>query len=273
MNHQIPNSGIFDRIHRIHIIETESYPKFLLSCIQNLVSCIMNESWYFLDHGPHAPAWNMACDEWLLHHAKLLNRPILRTYAWDRPSITIGYFQPYPKEVSKHTVIRRPTGGAQVFHDSDLTFTVVLPPEHEWYPMRAYDRYQAVHQRISKVFKRRGFSPAFAEDGSQEKKMVGSRERYQGNSLCFVKHSRYDVIVDGIKVAGGAQRVTREGLLHQGSIQGCEKRVSSQELKCAWESFGTIFADLKLKVEDENAIEALAVRKYGTDEWNSKRTS
>ena len=231
----------------------------------------MNESWYFLEHGPHAPAWNMACDEWLLHQAKSLSHPILRIYAWDRPSITIGYFQPYPKEVSKHTVIRRPTGGDQVFHDSDLTFTVVLPSEHEWHPMKAYDRYQMVHQRISKVFELRGISPVSAEGHNLLQKQ--GKELHRSDSLCFVKHSRYDVIVNGIKVVGGAQRVTREGLLHQGSIQGCKNRVSSQELKRAWESFGTIFTSLQLKIEDESAIEALAVHKYGTDEWNCKRTS
>src|SRR5437667_12195247 len=36
---------------------------------------------------------------------------------------------------------------------------------------------------------------------------------------CFANPVRADVLVDGRKVAGAAQRRTRSGLLHQGSIQ------------------------------------------------------
>ena len=40
------------------------------------------------------------------------------------------------------------------------------------------------------------------------------------NAACFARPVVYDVLVSGAKVAGAAQRRTRHGLLHQGSIQG-----------------------------------------------------
>src|SRR4030095_14949734 len=39
---------------------------------------------------------------------------------------------------------------------------------------------------------------------------------------CFANPVRADVIMDGRKIAGAAQRRTRRGLLQQGSIQGTE---------------------------------------------------
>src|SRR4051812_29265490 len=100
------------------------------------------EPWFFIEHDKLLPSWNMACDEWLLNKISSLNVPLLRTYGWDRPSITIGYFQEYPQELeAKYTIVRRPTGGALVYHDSDLTFTVVLPPTHPWKSLKTDDRY------------------------------------------------------------------------------------------------------------------------------------
>ncbi|MBI4027346.1 MAG: hypothetical protein HY360_20340, partial [Verrucomicrobia bacterium] len=63
--------------------------------------------------------------------------------------------------------------------------------------------------------------------------------------------------------------VTRDGLLHQGSIQTAERwRPAPSELRGAWEAFGAVFADLKLNAEVEEAVSALATRKFATHEWN-----
>ena len=37
--------------------------------------------------------------------------------------------------------------------------------------------------------------------------------------LCFVEPAKYDVILEGQKIAGAGQRRTRSGLLHQGTLQ------------------------------------------------------
>ena len=48
---------------------------------------------------------------------------------------------------------------------------------------------------------------------------------------CFAKPVRADVMIDGRKIAGAAQRRTRRGLLQQGSIQG----FVSMNIDLAWE--------------------------------------
>lgn len=230
------------------------------------------ETWYWLEHDRRSPFWNMACDEWLLTHASWLGNPILRTYAWDRPSISLGYFQTFPDpHPSSHTVVRRPTGGALVLHDVDLTFTVVLPPFHPWRLLAPHERYQRVHERVYKIFELRGLIPILVSDKTREISSPNPSGRASSTSLCFAKNSRYDVMLHGEKIAGGAQRVNRDGLLHQGSIQGESIwRASPSELRRAWEYYGARFTGLRLTGDEELAIQDLVISKYATTAWNRR---
>lgn len=242
------------------------------------------EPWFFLEHGRCAPAWNMACDQWLLRNAQKLEKPVLRTYGWDRPSVSIGYFQDYPVDiVAFYTVVRRPTGGALVMHDADLTYTVALPSGHPWKKLGVCERYTQVHRRVGGVFEKRGFhvilasscsSSAFTE-ATEDKSAERSDAKGSGSlspAYCFSKSSRYDVMLDGVKVAGGAQRVTRDGLIHQGSIQGeGQWRVSTGELRDAWERCGAHFEKLILSPGQHAEIRELVASQFGTPEWNRHR--
>src|SRR4030067_1527656 len=76
---------------------------------------------------------NMAVDENLMHcHLRAL-RPVLRTYAWDPPAISIGRYQTtdriYYEACRKDgvPVVRRITGGGAIFHDSEVTYSFVCP--------------------------------------------------------------------------------------------------------------------------------------------------
>jgi lipoate-protein ligase A len=84
---------------------------------------------------------------------------------------------------------------------------------------------------------------------------------------CFENPVLYDVLVEGRKVAGAAQRRTRRGLIHQGSVQTLDlpKR------------FGEGFAArlggvVRAQCFDiAKAAEKLASEKYGTIAWLEKR--
>ncbi len=226
------------------------------------------ETCFLLEHGPCAPAWNMACDEWLLMHAAKLGRPVLRFYEWDRPSVTIGYFQPFPDlPRPRHTVIRRPTGGALVVHDADLTFTVVLPPSHPWCRLPTEQRYERVHERVQEAFRVHDRN-LFHVDLHRDLAIPTGRSSM--NLRCFEKISRYDVVLEGVKVAGGAQRVNRSGLLHQGSIQGGDLRITPEDMRTAWEGFGTYLIGLHLNAAEMREISELAETKYESPEWNER---
>ncbi len=88
-----------------------------------------------LDTGPSAGALNMGIDEAvLLSVSRGESPPSLRFYGWKPSCITVGYFQSMQEEVDlgacRHRgidAVRRITGGGAVFHQAEITYSIVLP--------------------------------------------------------------------------------------------------------------------------------------------------
>ena len=153
----------------------------------------------------------MATDEALLEAVSRLRQPVLRFYGWIEPAATFGYFQKFT-EVEQTTLlrplIRRPTGGGLVPHDADWTYSLVFPPGHEWYLLRAEGSYRRVHEWIQSAFTRLGVGTELAP--CCKKSAPGQ---------CFVGYEKHDLLWHGRKIAGAAQRRNKLGLLIQGSVQ------------------------------------------------------
>ena len=84
---------------------------------------------------PLPGAWNMAVDEALLLDASENGSASLRFYGWNAPTLSLGYFQRYDDRdlhaASRDcAVVRRQTGGGAILHDRELTYSLVLPPNH-----------------------------------------------------------------------------------------------------------------------------------------------
>jgi len=105
-------------------------------------------------------------------------------------------------------LVRRPTGGGVVPHDSDWTYSVVFPANHEWYAFTAKESYRCMHQWLQAAFARLGTSTTLANC---------FRRDHPGQ--CFKGYEENDLLWHEQKIAGAAQRRTRAGLLIQGSIQ------------------------------------------------------
>ena len=167
--------------------------------------------WYLLQSGPGDYAFNMALDEALLEAAPRLGRPVLRFYGWTEPAASFGYFQKYA-EIERMTrlrpLVRRPTGGGLVPHDADWTYSLAFPPADDWYHLSATDSYRRVHEWIRAAFARLNLATELAPACS--KTLPGQ---------CFQGHEKFDLLWRGRKIAGAAQRRTRDGLLIQGSVQ------------------------------------------------------
>ena len=115
----------------------------------------MVENWYLLQSGPGAADFNMAFDEALLESASRLCKPFLRFYSWTQRAASFGYSQKYSGMALLtllRPLVRRPTGGGLVTHDADWTYSVVFPPGHGWYALRATESYQRVHEWIRGAF-------------------------------------------------------------------------------------------------------------------------
>src|SRR5688500_16208358 len=116
----------------------------------------MSSTWNLLRTGAGKPSWNMALDEALLDHAFAIGAPVLRLYSWSEPAATFGYSQHY-RDIAEWTalrpLIRRATGGGLVPHDADWTYSLVFPPAHPWYQLRAEESYKRVHDWITASFR------------------------------------------------------------------------------------------------------------------------
>jgi lipoate-protein ligase A len=228
----------------------------------------MKEIWLLLRTGPGVPSRNMALDEALLEHASNIGGPVLRLYGWNEPAATFGYFQKY-SEVSGWTtlrpLIRRPTGGGLVPHDCDWTYSLIIPPAHGWYNTRAEESYRRVHDWITESFRAMEIQAQLSE--CCEKPAPGR---------CFIGAEKFDVLSDGKKIAGAAQKRNRQGLLIQGSIQPPNKNSKRADWENALLASGVARFDLEWReLKLPEAVEARAAEldalKYGTDAYNQRR--
>ena len=220
----------------------------------------------FLDHlellvelgGPaHGAAVNMAVDEVLLLHAR---RAILRVYGWARPAVTYGYFERWEPVAAANPGrewVRRWTGGGIVPHGKDWTYSLIVPRGDPFARVGAAESYRLIHESLGEAMRaegvQAGVTPAAAPKVSQ---------------ACFENPAQYDVLAGGHKIAGAAQRRSRFGMLHQGSVQGVSVPQGFAE-RLASTLAGTV-TRRELGSEELAEAQALAERKYATEAWNRK---
>ena len=225
-------------------------------------------SFLLLNSGKCAPAFNMALDDALLEAMPRLGKPVLRFYGWTEPAATFGYFQKF-SEVESATLlrplVRRPTGGGIVPHDADWTYSFAFPTSDGWYSLKAVESYQRVHEWIQKAFAKLNVATELAP--CCKKSLPGQ---------CFVGYEKSDVLWHGKKIAGAAQRRTREGLLIQGSVQPPPvplaradwETVMSEVARQEWGGAGVeLVSDALL----QQRVERLVKEKYGNKDYNQKR--
>ncbi len=211
----------------------------------------------------------MALDEALLEAMLRLRKPALRFYGWTQPAASFGYFQKY-RDVERMTLlrplVRRPTAGGIVPHDSDWTYSLVFPAEHQWHSLKAVESYCRVHEWIQAAFAKLNVATELAAD-----------RRKADAGQCFIGHEKFDILWFGRKLAGAAQRRNRNGLLIQGSVQpqtgldvgrsdweNAMLEVGSLGERIVWEKFQPD-GPLRLRAEE------LARQKYSQARYNQKR--
>lgn len=156
--------------------------------------------------------WNMAVDEALLLSAARQNVATLRFYGWSVPTVTLGYFQSYSdgdlhRSSANCPRIRRASGGGAIVHDRELTYSWTMP----WDMLRAekatvwYDRF---HDTMRTVL---------AEWGLQAQTSPSLPHRPEPY-LCFQRRASGDLLVEGHKVCGSAQRRHQRSFLQHGSL-------------------------------------------------------
>jgi lipoate-protein ligase A len=219
----------------------------------------------YQDVSSRSAAINMAIDEALL---ELTEVPAIRFYRWDSPALSFGYFGRFADVAAymgERDLVRRWTGGGIVFHGEDLTYAIVVPANDPAFLSSSRMLYERIHIALRCALYVTAASVAALYERRTNSATVTDR-RYNN---CFANPVDGDVMLDGRKIAGAAQRRTRTGLLQQGSIQHAdlanglaERFAHSLSLKCEVREIDSKVLQL---------AEEIAARKYATETWLRKR--
>ncbi len=181
----------------------------------------MNHHWKIIDSGFCAPKSIMAKDEDLLAQLDPYGPPILHFYDWNVPCLTYGYFTEPARHLNFDQMrvlglkkARRPTGGGIIFHLSDLAFSVLIPAGHPEFSLNTLDNYALINCKLAEVaahFSCHSLKPQLL---SKETTCVNPK----CHAFCMAKPTQYDLMMNGKKLGGAAQRRTKNGFLHQASL-------------------------------------------------------
>jgi len=233
---------------------------------------------YAVADGPH----NMAADEVLLESAAA-GTASLRLYGWSVPTLSLGYFQPErlrqtDERLAALPFVRRPSGGAALVHDFEVTYALGLPAGPPWQTGESWlCRMHAI------------LAAALGRLGVETSACPGS-ERFTG-LLCFQHLTPGDLLIGPAKVAGSAQRRQRGALVQHGAVllatsphapvlPGIDRlsgrRLGVEEtcrevVRSFAEATGWQVGPGDWTPPERARIEELAATKYGRDRWNRKR--
>lgn len=170
-----------------------------------------------LDTPTDGPA-NMARDEALLTCVgRGESPPTLRLYEWTPPTISLGYFQRYaeyeslPPPAGELPAVRRLTGGGAILHDQELTYSLALPLDHRLLGEGPNHLYELFHEAVTACLAAIG--AAVAACG-----VTDDSGPTRGPFFCFARRHCYDLLLLDRKIAGSAQRRTRDAVLQHGSV-------------------------------------------------------
>lgn len=169
--------------------------------------------WRLLETWDGEPGFNMALDEALLHAAS--DVPVLRFYTWRPDAVSLGWFQRWAELaplVAGRVAVRRPTGGGAIHHAEELTFAIAAPAGHPLYRGDVRGSYLRVHGALARALLALGVRAA--PRGNEV-----PRSEVPGSAMCFHASSDVDLLWDGAKGVGSAQRRVRGRVLHHGSIK------------------------------------------------------
>ncbi|MBR2081694.1 MAG: hypothetical protein IJ876_01590 [Elusimicrobiaceae bacterium] len=217
---------------------------------------------------------HMALDEVLVHSRA--GESTLRFYNWTEISaVTFGYAQ-FISEVRRGLqansfggdVCRRPTGGGVVYHQDDLTFSLIFPSQE-----RPAEIYKQLHGTVHAALTLSGLS-AQVFDQKLPASAYAPSQRHTA-SACFVNPVENDLLLpNGQKMLGGAIRRFGTTILYQGSLQVPGARHNpayKQALIQAVRSF--LNSDLQIgpaRAEWLTQAQQLAKTQYNTLGWTEK---
>ena len=194
-------------------------------------------TWELILDGALDGVSNMAIDGALLDDVERSSgaRTIVRFYAWNRPTISLGRNQKIEAavdaaycEANGIPIVHRPTGGRAVLHGDEITYAVVSN-DASYFGETIYGNYRRVSEALCLGFHRLGVPAVLAP----ETRKPGAT-RNGADPPCFISTSRYELTVDGRKVVGSAQRRIKRSFLQHGSMPiTCDRQALAKATRMA----------------------------------------
>jgi lipoate-protein ligase A len=230
-------------------------------------------------------ATNMSADEAMLESA-VRGTASLRFYTWNEPTLSLGYFQRAEERaadanLSRLAWVRRSTGGAAIVHHHELTYALALPPGKEWVSQEHW--ICRAHHIVQRVL---------TEHGVKSHAVICGEEQKLGAVVCFLHQTPGDLLINGSKVVGSAQRKMRGATLQHGSIllhrspfapelagicdtPGAPEFAPEPLAKLLTKAFaadtGWALVPGEWTAEERDRIPIIRAEKYANREWNEKR--
>jgi hypothetical protein len=139
---------------------------------------------------------------------------VLRIYRWSRPTLSfgrnqvaLGRYDPEAFDPLGADVVRRPTGGREVLHDRELTYSIVMPLAGPGSMRRSY---RLVNQALLGAIRSLGVQGRMAERRG--------RTPSPDAGACFREPAEDEIEVAGRKLVGSAQARIDDTLLQHGSL-------------------------------------------------------
>jgi lipoyl(octanoyl) transferase len=165
-------------------------------------------------------ATNMAVDEALWRGRQTGEAsPTVRFFAWDPPTLSLGYGQALDAAVSVDTarrlgvgLVRRPTGGSAIYHDGperELTYTVVATNEDLGVGTDLLEAYRWIARALARGLRALGVAAEI---------VATPRGKGAAPAFCFARTGRYEIELDGKKLVGSAQRRRGRCFMQHGSV-------------------------------------------------------
>ncbi len=247
----------------------------------------------------------MAVDEALLNCFDTdRSLPVLRLYGWNPPALSLGRFQDASATLDLDrcrqdgmSVVRRVSGGGTIYHADELTYSIVCTQSQIPPAVSVKDSFRVLTGFLPEFYRLLGLDARYAVDSAPHHPGLGER-----TAFCFAGRETFDILIDGRKIGGNAQRRQRNLIFQHGSIPLVNRAAAGLEYmrdrkpahaagcvslaECGITADGAILTDLLLKAfcscmevdirpdsltsAERERSEELLRTKYTSDEWNLK---
>jgi len=191
--------------------------------------------------------------------------PVFRLYGWNPPSVSLGRFQEDTVFVDKEycreqgiDIVRRITGGGAIFHYDDIAYSIVCHSEI-FGAVSVKETYRKITGFIIEAYRKLGIKACFKADCSD------TADSAVNTPVCYEGIEEYDILIDGKKIGGNAQKRAKKVIFQHGSIpfsvnketesrifkNFCVNRAGLKDLGISREMFKKVF--IRSFIENFNA--------------------